>query len=165
MDSDNERHLSASLPPKWQYYYFPLAAKLWGISTSPTQRYQKNRLIFDKLFHQGNMAKKLKNISEVGLASKCPFCPSTDSASHWSGKCVAIPRSVEIWKIAIQFIKELIVSVVAEQSEQDFKVALRHLGDDYLSFLVGDRKSADVLRGLWTADQLSYFGTNEHYSP
>jgi len=80
-------------------------------------------------------------------------------------ECVAIPRSVEIRKVAIHFIKDLTVSAVAVQSEQDVKVALRHLGDDYLSFLVGDRKSDDVWRGLWTADQLSHFGTNEYYSP
>jgi len=95
------------------------------------------------------MAKKIKskNIAVAERASKCPFCPSTDSASHWSMKCVAIPRSVEIRKVAIQFILDLIVSVVAEHSEQDFKVSLRHLGDDHLSFFVGDRKSSDVWGG------------------
>jgi len=80
-------------------------------------------------------------------------------------ECIAIPRSVQIRKVAIQFIKDLIVSAVAAHSEQDFKVALRHLGDDYLSFLIGDRKSADVWRGLRTVDQLSHFGTNEYFSP
>jgi len=59
-DRDKERHTRASLPPKWQYYNMPLAAKLWGISTSSTQRYQKNSLIFDK-----HMAKKLKDIAEA----------------------------------------------------------------------------------------------------
>jgi len=111
------------------------------------------------------VAKMLRNIAEAELASKCLFCHSTDSASHWSVECVPIPRSVEIRKRVIQFIKDLIVSAVTEQSEQDFKVALRHLVDDYLSFLVGDRKSADVWRGLWTADQPSHFGANEYYSP
>jgi len=69
MDRDKERHTRANLPPKWQYYNIPLTAKLWGISTSSTQRYQKNRLIFDKHCHQGNMAKKVKNIAEAELAT------------------------------------------------------------------------------------------------
>jgi len=30
---------------------------------------------------------------------------------------------------------------------------------------MGDRKSTDVWWGLWTADQLSHFGTDEYYSP
>jgi len=80
-------------------------------------------------------------------------------------ECVAIPHSVKNRIVAMQFIKDLIVSVVAEHSEQDFKVTLRHFGNNYLSFLVGGRKSSDVWRGFWTADQLSHFGTNEYYSP
>jgi hypothetical protein len=72
---------------------------------------------------------------------------------------------VKIRKEAIQHIKDLITLTIAEHPEKDSKLAIRHLGDDYLSFLVGERSSPEVWRGLWTSDQLSQFGTSSYYSP
>ena len=60
-------------------------------------------------------------------------------------------------------IRDVINTTVDEDSEAVSKIALRHLADDYLSFLDGDRKSPEVWMGLWTADQLKQFGTNGCY--
>jgi ribonuclease HI len=164
-DRDKERLDRAKLPAKWQYYNFLLAAKFWGTDNSSSLRCMKNKLIFDKHCHPGNMAKKFKTLAEYEVAAECPFCFETDSADHWSVQCRALPRSVKIREEAIQYIKDLITTTIAKHTEKDSKLAIRHLGDDYLSFLVGDRKSPEVWRGLWTSDQLSHFGTSSYYSP
>jgi ribonuclease HI len=163
VDRDQQRFDRAKLPPKWQHYDIPLAAKLWGISSSAAYRCLKNRLIFDKHFHSGNRAKSIKDPVQSELASQCPFCTCSDSASHWSVQCTAIPRSVDIRTKALLHIRNLIKTAVEAHTDADFKVALRYLGDDYLSFLDGDRKSPEVWMGLWTTAQLDQLGTNEYY--
>ena len=65
---------------------------------------------------------------------------------------VALPRTVLIRARAIKHIRGMINITVSEHTVHDSKAALRALGDDYLSFLVGDRKSPEVWMGLWTSD-------------
>ena len=64
---------------------------------------------------------------------------------------------MDLRKKALLNIRNAIKYMVYEQSEGLFKTAVRHLEDNYLSFLDGDRRSPKVLMGLWTVDQLSHF--------
>jgi hypothetical protein len=57
----------------------------------------------------------------------------------------------------------MITGEIAKHTPQESKAALRHLGDDYLSFLNGHRKSPEVWMGLWTPDQLDVFGSHAFY--
>ena len=93
-DRDKQRYDRAKLPPKWQDFNLPLAAKFWGIATSPCLRFLKNKLKFDKHFHPGNLSKGIKDPAKAELAAECPFCLFPDSPSHWSVQCSSIPRSV-----------------------------------------------------------------------
>ena len=95
----------------------------------------ENKLKFDKHCHPGNMTKKLKNVAEYEVAAEFSYCSVTDPASHWRVQCIAIPRSAEIRMKAIQFIRDLVTSTIAEHTENSSKLALSHLGNDYLSFL------------------------------
>jgi hypothetical protein len=164
-DRDTERFKRAQLPPKWQHFNIQLASKMWRMSSSPSGRNMKNRLLFDKHYHPGNLAKKIKDPTLFSTASECPFCPTQDSASHWSVQCLAIPRSVNIRNNAITRIRLLVASTSAEHSDEHSKSAIRTLGDEYLEFLIGDKKSPETWMCLWTSSQLSYFGTHGYYSP
>jgi hypothetical protein len=57
----------------------------------------------------------------------------------------------------------MIKDEIAKHTVQESKTAIRHLGDDYLSFLIGNRKSPEVWMGLWTPEQLDVFGSNAFY--
>jgi ribonuclease HI len=151
------------LPAKWSNFVLPLTAKLWGIATSPNMRGMKVRLMFDKHCHPGNLAKKHKDIDVFELAAECPFCAESDSASHWSVQCTALPRNNDIRNAAITHIKAMITGEIGQHTAQESIAAIRHLGDDYLSFLIGHRKSPEVWMGLWTPDQLDVFGSNAYY--
>jgi ribonuclease HI len=153
------------LPPKWQFYNFHLVSKFWKMSSSPTLRNLKNRLIFDKHWHPGNMAKNITDPYQFSLAAKCPFCTSPDSASHWSAECLALPRSRRIREAAIKYIRDLVSSTAAAQSEWSFKSAIFSLRDDFMSFLIGNRKSSEAWMGLWTSDQLDHFGSHGYHPP
>ena len=153
------------LPPKWQFYNFLLVSKFWKMSSSPALRNLKNRLIFDKHWHPGNMAKNITDPYQFSLAAKCPFCTSPDSASHWSAECIALPRSRKIREAAITYIRDLVSSTAAAQSEGSFKSAIFSLRDDFMSFLIGTKKSSEAWIGLWTSDQLGHFGSHGYYPP
>ena len=162
-DRDKERFERAHLPPKWQHYNMRLAAKMWKMAASPALRNMKNRLIFDKHCHPGNMSKKIKDPVLYTIASKCPFCLCPDSASHWSVECVALPRSVGIRNKAIDHIRSLVAATSAEHTDNAYKSSICMLRDDFLSFLIGTRKSPEVWMGLWTSEQLSQFETHVFY--
>jgi hypothetical protein len=153
------------LPPKWQFYNFLLVSKFWKMSSSPALRNLKNRLIFDKHWHPGNMAKNITDPYQFSVAAKCPFCTSPDSASHWSAECIALPRSRKIREAAIMYIRDLVSSTAAAQSEGSFKSAIFSLRDDFMSFLIGSKKSSEAWIGLWTSDQLGHFGSHGFYPP
>jgi hypothetical protein len=140
----------------------PLAAKLWKMS-APNLRNMKNRLIYDKHCHPGNMSKKIKDPVLYTLASKCPFCPSHDSQAHWTVQCNLIPRTTQLRTEASSNIKSLVKTVADSQDNADSKTAIYTLRDNYLSLLTGPKKSPEVWMGLWTDDQLEDFGATAYY--
>ena len=161
-DRDTQRFNRAKLPSKWKYFNMPLAAKLWKMS-APNLRNMKNRLIYDKHCHPGNMSKKIKDPVLYTLASKCPFCPSHDSQAHWTVQCTAVPRTTQLRTEAISNIKSLVKTVADSQDNADSKTAIYTLRDNYLSLLTGPKKSPEVWMGLWTDDQLDDFGATAYY--
>jgi ribonuclease HI len=155
---DRDKHrANRSLPPQWAELNIPLAAKLWKLSSSS---FMDNRLLFDKHYHSGNLAKKIEDIEEYAIVSKCPLCEQSDSFEHWSQDCCANRRAPAIRQLAISKVKAAISECSKLQSTSANKSSVASLGSSCLSFLVGDGKSPNVWKGLWTSAQLNTFGTS-----
>ena len=111
-----------ALRAKKHNYDIPLTAKLWSIATSPVMRCMKGPLIFDNTAILVISPKKINYLSAFVITSECPFCTTSDSASHWSVQCVALPHTVATRATVITHIQEMLTL------DQESKTALRHLG-------------------------------------
>ena len=154
---DRDKHRAArNLPSQRAELNVPLAAKLWKLSSST---FMDNRLLFDKHYHSGNLAKKIKDVEEYAIVSKCPLCEQSDSFEHWSQDCCAHFRAPDIRQNALTKVKDAIRECSQLQDNTAYKSSIISLGDSCLSFLVGKDKSSNVWKGLWTSAQLNTFGT------
>ena len=140
------------LPPKWSTYNIPLMGTLWQLSAHPQSRTVRNRIIYDKHWHGGNIAKSLTDPTQIIIQSKCPLCHNADSAAHWITECTT-PRAVAIRTDTIKSLQSLINTL--SNSFPDHSHRIQGFGEDFLSFITGPNKSPDVWRGLWTTGQLN----------
>jgi ribonuclease HI len=152
---DDNRQLRDNLPPKWAEINFPLAAKLWK-SNSTT--FMRNRILFDKHWHPGNQAKKAKDTNTRLLMSKCPFCPYSDSLSHWSHQCMAIPRSLKLRSRALDSIRASVAEFYKQhKNDPSLQSSIVYLSEHYLSFLTGPDVLSEAWTGTWSSLLLDSF--------
>ena len=151
---DKERWDRAKLPAKWQYINMHLAAKLWKMFSHGPMMRMKNRLMFDKHMHQGNLAKGVWNPKDAEAVAKCPFCIEQDSQEHWAINCSACSRTVNIRREALIHIRKMISNETSQHQNSGAKSSISSFGELYLSFLEGPTRSVGAWMGEWTSDQL-----------
>ena len=162
---DKERWDRAKLPAKWQYINMHLAAKLWKMSSHGPMMCMKNRLMFDKHMHQGNLAKGVRNPKDAEAVAKCPFCIEQDSQEHWAINCSACSRTVNIRREALIHIRKMISTETSQHKNSGAKSSISSFGELYLSFLEGPTRSVGAWMGEWTSDQLGSFASRAYISP
>ena len=154
---DKKRFARAKLPSKWQHINFPLSSKIWKLSSHGPMMCMKNRLMFDKHMHNGNIAKGVRNPLDAIVAAKCPFCIEQDSQEHWLMHCQACSRTVGIRKVALAHIRKMISTEASLHKDAGARSSVSSFGSRFLSFLVGPLRSSGAWMGEWTSEQLGSF--------
>ena len=150
-DADRDRR---HLPPKWQSFNIPLAARMWESPLHPETLTLRNRLLWDKHWHPGNQAKSVTDPSVRDLISKCPLCSCADSVAHWNVFCQN-PRATKLRRDSLSSMRKIIRDILNRHPH--LRVRIESLEESYFSLLTGNSVPTDIWRGLWTSPQLDLF--------